>query len=120
MNAVSLVSLAAKASCGCGVFGCVGFFVGVLVFAWFGLVSQLSLCFVACLRSFTDWCTAHRQQSREQKKNCRSFTAIFKNAKTIVNIVFYAALLLKTSQIPMFFDVGLINTVNYGVFGHSA
>ena len=38
VNAVSLVSLAAEASCGCGVFGCVGFFVGVLVFAclvWF-------------------------------------------------------------------------------------
>ena len=69
VNAVSLVSLAAKASCGCGVFGCVGFFVGVLVFAWFGLVSQLSLCFFACLRSFTDWCIAHRQQSREQKKS---------------------------------------------------
>ena len=69
MNAVSFVSLAAKASCGCGVFGCVGFFVGVLVFAWFGLVSQLSLCFFACLRSFTDWCIVHRQQSREQKKS---------------------------------------------------
>ena len=39
-----------------------------VVFAWFGLVSQLSLCFFACLRSFTDWCIAHRQQSREQKK----------------------------------------------------
>ena len=46
----------------------VGFSVGVLVFAWFGLVSLLSLCFFACLRSFTDWCIAHRQQSREQKK----------------------------------------------------
>ena len=32
--------------------------------------------------------------------------------------MFYAALLLKTSQIPVFFDVGLKNTVNYGVFGH--
>ena len=40
----------------------------VVVFAWFGLVSLLSLCFFACLRSFTDWCIAHRQQSREQKK----------------------------------------------------
>ena len=68
MNAVSLVSLTAKASRGCGVFGCVGCFsVGFLVFAWFGLVSLLSLCFFACLRSFTDWCIAHRQQSREQK-----------------------------------------------------
>ena len=64
---VSLVSLAAKASCGCGVFGCVAFFVLFVVFAWFGLVSLFCLCFVACLRSFTDWCTAHRQQSREQK-----------------------------------------------------
>ena len=32
--------------------------------------------------------------------------------------MFYAALLLKTSQIPVFFDVGLKNTVNYGLFGH--
>ena len=32
--------------------------------------------------------------------------------------MFYAALLLKTSQIPVFFDVGLKNTINYGVFGH--
>ena len=44
----------------------------VVVFAWFGLVSLLSLCFFACLRSFTDWCIAHRQQSREQK-NCVAF-----------------------------------------------
>ena len=34
-----------------------------------GLVCLLSLCFFACLRSFTDWCIAHRQQSREQKKD---------------------------------------------------
>ena len=27
-------------------------------------------------------------------------------------------MLLKTSQIPLFLDVGLKNTVNYGVFGH--
>ena len=33
-----------------------------------GLVWFLCLCFFACLRSFTDWCTAHRQQSREQKR----------------------------------------------------
>ena len=32
--------------------------------------------------------------------------------------MFYAALLLKTSQIPLFLDVGSKNTVNYGVFGH--
>ena len=32
--------------------------------------------------------------------------------------MFYAALLLKTSQIPVFFDVGLKNTVNYSIFGH--
>ena len=39
-----------------------------VVFAWFGLVSSLSFCFFACLRTFTDWCRVHRQQSREQKK----------------------------------------------------
>ena len=32
--------------------------------------------------------------------------------------MFYAALLLKTSQIPLFLDVGSKNAVNYGVFGH--
>ena len=32
--------------------------------------------------------------------------------------MFHAALLLKTSQIPLFLDVGLKSTVNYGVFGH--
>ena len=32
--------------------------------------------------------------------------------------MFYAALLLKTSQIPLFLHVGSKNTVNYGVFGH--
>ena len=31
--------------------------------------------------------------------------------------MFYAALLLKTLQIPLFLDVGIKNTVNYGVFG---
>ena len=41
----------------------------VVVFALFGLVSLFSLCLFACLRSFTDWCIAHRQQSREQTKN---------------------------------------------------
>ena len=85
MNAVSLVSLAAKASCGCGVFGCVGFFVGVLVFAWFGLVSQLSLCFFACLRSFTDWCIAHRQQSREQKNRDLSMSRLVSGLALVPN-----------------------------------
>jgi len=32
--------------------------------------------------------------------------------------MFYAALLLKTSQIPLFLDSGSNNTVNYSVFGH--
>ena len=34
----------------------------------FGCLFLVSLCFFACLSSFTDWCTAHRQQFREQKK----------------------------------------------------
>ena len=55
--------------CFCGLFG---------LFAWgfcFGLFVVLflvSLCFLhafARLSSFTDWCIAHRQQSREQKKH---------------------------------------------------
>ena len=50
-------------------FGFVGFFVGVLVFAWFGLVSQLSHCFFACLRSFTDWCIAHRRPASKKKSS---------------------------------------------------
>ena len=29
---------------------------------------SVSLCFLACLSSLTDWCIAHRQQFREQKK----------------------------------------------------
>ena len=32
--------------------------------------------------------------------------------------MFYAALLLKILQIPLFLDVGSKNTVNYSVFGH--
>ena len=68
----SLVSLAAKASFGCGVswrflvlFG-LALFVCLLV--WL-LCVLCYLCILACLSSFTDWCTAHRQQFREQKKN---------------------------------------------------
>ena len=41
-----------------------------VVFVWFS-VSVLFLvpfALFACLISFTDWCTAHRQQFREQKK----------------------------------------------------
>ena len=57
------------------------FFVGVLVFAWFGLVSPFCLCFFACLRSFTDWCTAHRQQSREQKE---SFGEFFERRESVL------------------------------------
>ena len=38
---------------------------GGLVWFWLFLCC---LCFFACLRSFTDWCIARRQQSREQKK----------------------------------------------------
>ena len=45
---------------------------------------------------------------------CRSLTAIFKNDKTIVN----TSVLCRTSQIPLFLDVGLKNTVNYSVFGN--
>ena len=44
----------AKASCGAAwLFVFVKFFVGVLVFAWFCLVSPFCLCFFACLRSLT-------------------------------------------------------------------
>ena len=55
---------------GCGVF-CCGLF-GLLVWALlvfgFFLCCFVSLCSFARLSSFTDWCTAHRQQFREQKK----------------------------------------------------
>ena len=72
VNAVSLVSLTAKASGGFGVF-CFLWWVFVLLLCfwlvWSGfLLFLFCLCFFACLRSFTDWCIAHRQQSREQKK----------------------------------------------------
>ena len=52
--------------CGfCVWFGCFVFdFLLVFGFFWFCLVS---LCSFARLSSFTDWCTAHRQQFREQK-----------------------------------------------------
>ena len=48
----------------------------VLLFVvfWFGFAFgfcfvSCSLCILACLSSFTDWCIAHKQQSREQKKS---------------------------------------------------
>ena len=34
----------------------------------FSVFISFSLCFFACLSSFTDWCTAHKQQFREQKR----------------------------------------------------
>ena len=49
----------------------VGFFVGVLVFAWFGLVSLFCLCFFACLRPFTDWCIAQIAVPRAKKRRRR-------------------------------------------------
>ena len=53
-----------------GVGFCVCFFLfGLCVcLPVFGCLFLVSLCFFACLSSFTDWCTAHRQQFREQKK----------------------------------------------------
>ena len=36
---------------------------------WWSGFPLLSLCFFACLRSFTDKCIAHRQQFREQRKH---------------------------------------------------
>ena len=70
VSPVSPVSPAAKGTClavvfrFCGVFGC-GF--------WLLLFGFLCVCcfplLLACLSSFTDWCLAHRQQSREQKKD---------------------------------------------------
>ena len=67
MNVVSLVSPSAKAlPCGgcLGLF-CLGFCLSGFVFVLLGLVFAC----LACLRAFTDWCTAHRQQFREQKKS---------------------------------------------------
>ena len=52
----------------------VGFLFGFCLFGLcvclpvFGCLFLVSLCFFACLSSFTDWCTAHKQQFREQKK----------------------------------------------------
>ena len=60
--------------CVCGVwFVCVFF---LFVVFWFGFAFgfcfvSCSLCLLACLSSFTDWCIAHKQQSREQKKEGR-------------------------------------------------
>ena len=53
---------------GCGFFLC-GVFVCGFLLLLFGFLCVC--CFpllLACLSSFTDWCIAHRQQSREQKK----------------------------------------------------
>ena len=49
---------------------------------WSGL---FCLCFYACLRSFTDWCTAHRQQSREQKKLYNGMSNGRKSCHAVVN-----------------------------------
>ena len=48
----------------------------LFVVLWFGFAFgfwfvSCSLCLLACLSSFTDWCIAHKQQSREQKKEGR-------------------------------------------------
>ena len=73
VSPVSPVSLAARGFCLVVVFlvlvfvfwpGCVVFWVWLVL----GFLFPVSLCFFACLSSFTDWCTAHRQQFREQKK----------------------------------------------------
>ena len=64
--------------CGFGVFAwfCGGFVCGLVflfgLFACFRFVFGFVSCFpllLARLSSFTDWCTAHRQQFREQKKS---------------------------------------------------
>ena len=74
VSPVSPVSLAARGFCLVVVFlvlvfvfwpGCVVFWVWLVL----GFLFPVSLCFFACLSSFTDWCTAHRQQFREQKTN---------------------------------------------------
>ena len=52
-------------------FLCLVFVWFVCLLAFFGCLFLASLCFFACLSSFTDWCTAHRQQFREQKKKRR-------------------------------------------------
>ena len=72
VNAVSLVSLAAKASCGGGVFGCVGFFC-LLVF-WFllGLVWFPRFAF-ASLHAFVPSLTgAQRTDSSPASKKTRA------------------------------------------------
>ena len=73
VSPVSPVSLAAKGFCLVVVFllFVVFWLVWVVVWVWFvlGFLVPVSLCFFACLSSFTDWCTAHRQQFREQKKS---------------------------------------------------
>ena len=48
-------------------FVCVFWFGLFVCLPVFGCLFPDSLCFFACLSSFTDWCTAHRQQFREQK-----------------------------------------------------
>ena len=56
-------------------FGCVFWFGLCVCLPVFGCLFPVSLCFFACLSSFTDWCTAHRQQFREQK----SITKVLEN-----------------------------------------
>ena len=50
----------------------------------FGCLFPDSLCFFACLSSFTDWCTAHRQQFREQQKIAvrKSYSATAKRSSS--------------------------------------
>ena len=61
---------------GCGVYGvccflaCLGGCLGLVCPRIF--LFPVSLCFFG---SFTDWCTAHRQQFREQKKELVSFSS---------------------------------------------
>ena len=69
VSPVSPVSPAAKGTCLAAVFRFCGVFVCGF---WLLLFGFLCVCcfplLLACLSSFTDWCLAHRQQSREQKK----------------------------------------------------
>ena len=53
-------------------FVCVFWFGLFVCLPVFGCLFPDSLCFFACLSSFTDWCTAHRQQFREQKNEVTS------------------------------------------------
>ena len=101
VSPVSPVSLAAKGLawlwcfwcfclvlCGfCVWFGCFVFaFLLVFGFFWCCLIS---LCSFARLSSFTDWCTAHRQQFREQKNSASALSAGGSRCKWLNNVVKY-------------------------------